>query len=150
MKEGHYLIFGRKEGIYRTLTPNKIIRSLQAFSFRYTKPTTTAGSQLLLAVNVSQHLIPIQHRVPSKKPFLIKGNNHGHWVAVGPFNKSAFDLLRGASVLSDVFAKVNDSISPCKAVMMEIIIANNERKLIRYTQDLYNNEKSQSSAQSSA
>ena len=146
MKDGHYLLFGRKEGIYRTLTPNKIIRSLRQFSFRYTKPSTTAGSQLLLAVNLSQHLIPIQHRVSIKKPFLMKGNSHGHWVVLGPFKKSGIDILTGAKVLSDVFTKVNDSISPCKAVMVEVTITSNQPKLIRYTQDLYSNEKPHSSA----
>ena len=146
MKDGHYLIFGRKEGIYRTLTPNKIIRSLRQFSFRYNKPSTMAGSQLLLSVNVSQHIIPIQHRVSIKKPFMIKGNTHGHWVVLGPFKKSGIDILKGARVLSDVFTKVNDSISPCKAVMVEVSITSNLPKLIRYTQDLYSNEKPHSSA----
>ena len=54
--------------------------------------------------------------------------------------------FKGASVLSDVFAKVNNSISPCKAVMVEASITSNQLKLIHYTQDLYHNEKPHSSA----
>ena len=95
MKDGVYILFGRQEAAYRTMTDAKADFLGTKTAMRMTKPTTTAGSMLVHCFGrAAKRHIPKSLQTNLQVPCLMRAGRDNNWARLGPLSQETFNQLR--------------------------------------------------------